>query len=122
DVMRSPDPDPGEEFPFVNTQLFGTIDPPDNAHHRIPDLQPPFNAPRDGTRPTMSGFLQDYVDKWRADHGGRDPEPDQVRQVMGSFAPEMLPVVSTLAREFAVYDNWHCAVPTQTFANRSFFH
>jgi phospholipase C len=121
-VMRSPDPDPGEEYPFVNTQLFGTIDPPANAHHRIPDLEPPFNAPPAHLPPTMSGFLQDYVDKWRADHRGREPEPDQVRQVMGSFTPEMLPVFSTLAREFAVYDHWHCAVPSQTFPNRSFFH
>ena len=31
---------------------------------------------------------------------------------MGSFTPEMLPVFSTLAREFAVYDHWHCAVPS----------
>jgi len=34
----------------------------------------------------------------------------------------MLPVLSTLAREFAVYDHWHAAVPSQTFANRSFLH
>src|SRR5688572_6385932 len=26
-IMRSPDPDPGEEYPFVNTQLFGGFDP-----------------------------------------------------------------------------------------------
>jgi phospholipase C len=31
-------------------------------------------------------------------------------------------VFSTLARSFAVYDHWHCAVPSQTFCNRSFFH
>ena len=41
---------------------------------------------------------------------------------MGSFSPEMLPVLSTLAKNFAVYDAWHCAVPSQTFCNRSFFH
>jgi len=121
-VMRSPDPDPGEEYPFVNTQLFGTIEPAANVDHRIPELRPPFNAPAAGTKPTMSGFLQDYVDKWRADHGGRAPEPDDVRQIMGSFSPDMMPVLSMLAREFAVYDHWHCAVPSQTFPNRSFFH
>ena len=41
---------------------------------------------------------------------------------MGSFSPEMLPVIRTLAREFAVYDAWYCGVPSQTFCNRSFFH
>jgi phospholipase C len=121
-VMRNPDPDPGEEYPFVNTQLFGTVDPPANVGHFIPRLQPPFNAPPAGTKPTMSGFLQDYVDKWRGDHREREPQRDEVAQIMGSFTPEMLPVLSTLAREFAVYDNWHCAVPSQTFPNRSFFH
>lgn len=30
-IMRSPDPDPGEEYPYVNTQLFGRVDPPENA-------------------------------------------------------------------------------------------
>lgn len=121
EVMRSPDPDPGEEYPFVNTQLFGTVDPASNASHRVPDLHPPFNAPRDATTPDMSGFLTDYIDKFRGEHG-RDPLPGEYRQIMGSFTPEMLPVLSTLAREFAVYDHWHCAVPSQTFPNRSFFH
>src|SRR6185295_13550725 len=33
-----------------------------------------------------------------------------------------LPVLSTLAQSFAVYDAWFCAVPSQTICNRSFFH
>jgi phospholipase C len=121
EVMRSPDPDPGEEYPFVNTQLFGLIDPASNNSHAIPQLHPPFNAPEAGATPDMSGFLADYIDKFRGEHG-RDPLPEEYRRIMGSFTPEMLPVFSTLAREFAVYDHWHCAVPTQTFPNRSFFH
>ncbi|HEY4224198.1 MAG TPA: alkaline phosphatase family protein [Pseudolysinimonas sp.] len=121
DVMRSPDPDPGEEYPFVNTQLFGRLDPAGNSVHDIPRLQPPYNAPPDGATPDMSGFLADYIDKFAAEHG-RQPRPEEYRQIMGGFTPEMLPVFSTLAREFAVYDHWHCAVPTQTFPNRSFFH
>ena len=31
-------------------------------------------------------------------------------------------MISTLAREFAVCDHWHCSVPSQTFTNRAFFH
>ncbi|WP_280116160.1 alkaline phosphatase family protein [Leucobacter coleopterorum] len=53
---------------------------------------------------------------------GRKPSARERDQIMGSFTPEMLPVLSTLAREFGVYDNWHAAVPSQTFCNRSFFH
>ena len=29
--MNTPDPDPGEEWQHVNTQLFGAIDPPATA-------------------------------------------------------------------------------------------
>jgi phospholipase C len=28
--MNAPYPDPGEEYPHINTQLFGHIDPPRN--------------------------------------------------------------------------------------------
>jgi phospholipase C len=121
-VMMSPQPDPGEEYPFVNTQLFNTVDPSHNTHHELDRLRAPFNAPAAGTPPTMDGFLRDYVLKWMGEHGGKEPTPDEYQVIMGSFVPEMLPVFSTLARNFAIYDHWHCAVPSQTFCNRSFFH
>ena len=41
---------------------------------------------------------------------------------MTGYTPEQMPVVSALARGFAVFDHWFCEVPSQTFANRSFFH
>jgi phospholipase C len=31
-------------------------------------------------------------------------------------------VLSKLAKEFAVFDNWHCSVPSQTWCNRAFWH
>jgi phospholipase C len=55
-------------------------------------------------------------------NSGTEPSIDDYRVVMGGFTPDMLPVFSTLAREFAIYDDWHAAVPSQTFCNRSFFH
>ncbi|HWH26576.1 MAG TPA: alkaline phosphatase family protein [Pseudolysinimonas sp.] len=121
EIMRKPDPDPGEEYPYVNTQLFGTIDPESNRSHDLPNLKAPFNAPRSDASPTMEGFVIDYVDKFRGEHH-REPTVDEYRQIMGNFVPNMLPVFSTLARSFAIYDHWHCAVPSQTFPNRSFFH
>lgn len=107
-IMGHPDPDPGEEYTHVNTQLFDVVDPP-------------INAPRAGQVPTNSGFVRDYDANFR-ELVGRAPTPDELRVAMGGFSPEMLPVMSTLARNFAVYDAWHCAVPSQTFCNRSFFH
>lgn len=120
-IMRQPSPDPGEVYPHVNTQLFGIVDPPSNEDARVRELRPPYNAPAAGMKPTMKGFVRDYIGVLRKDTGA-EPAPDDYRRIMGAFTPEMLPVFSTLARQFAVYDDWHCAVPSQTFCNRSFFH
>jgi phospholipase C len=120
-VMHQPSPDPGEQYDHVNVQLFNNIDPPENANRRPDQMQPPYNAPPPGTKANMAGFVRDYINDMKF-RSGRDPLIDDYRVVMGSFTPEMLPVFSTLARSFAVYDDWHCAVPSQTFCNRSFFH
>jgi len=39
---------------------------------------------------------------------------------MGMYTPEMLPIMSGLARGFAVCDQWFSSVPTQTIPNRTF--
>lgn len=119
-IMGSPDPDPGEEYPHVNTQLFGRIDD-HNRGKDLAELTPPFHAPPPGTPATMSGFVLDYEHDFST-RTGHAPTASERDQIMGSFSPEMLPVLSTLAREFGVYDHWFCGVPSQTFCNRSFFH
>jgi phospholipase C len=119
-IMQSPMPDPGEEYPHVNTQLFGTVDPPSNADVGFETMTAPFNAPPPGRAADMSGFVKDYISDFFVT-AGRAPRPDEYAAAMGCFSPEMLPVLSTLARGFAVYDAWFCAVPAQTFCNRSFF-
>ncbi|WP_299134635.1 alkaline phosphatase family protein, partial [uncultured Amaricoccus sp.] len=119
-IMRSPTPDPGEEFPHVNTQIFGTVDPPGNARVEFKKMHAPFNAPPGRTRATMDGFVADYINNFGATQG-REPRSEEYAVVMGGFSPEMLPVTSALARGFAVYDAWFCGVPSQTFCNRSFF-
>ncbi|WP_157413661.1 alkaline phosphatase family protein [Agromyces allii] len=122
EIMGKPNPDPGEEFPHVNTQLFGIVDPSSNSDVEVGDMDAPYNAPKPGQKPTMKGFLDDYVINYERLKKGKEPTADEANQIMGSFSPEMLPVLSTLAKNFAVYDAWHCGVPSQTFCNRSFFH
>jgi phospholipase C len=118
-IMASPSPNAGEEYAHINTQLFGIVDPPANATATVP--QAPYNAPPPGTKPSMSGFVTDYINNHAAKTGAL-LTPDEYGAIMGSFTPDMLPVFSTLARSFAIYDHWHASVPTQTFANRSFMH
>lgn len=120
-IMQQPQPDPGETYPHVNTQLFGVVDPPENAARSGNEHLPPFNTPPAGALPDNSGFVRDYITNFRL-HKNRDPKPEEYRVAMGGFDPSMLPVISTLAREFAVYDRWFAAVPSQTFCNRVFFH
>ncbi|PPF64006.1 hypothetical protein C5E11_04640 [Clavibacter michiganensis] len=119
-IMAQPDPDPGEFYPHVNTQLFGTIDPESNSDLRTP-LQEPWNLPKDASTPKNDGFVKDYIVNSTLSRG-RAPTPEEYAVVMGGFSPAMLPVLSTLAKSFGVYDHWHAAVPSQTFCNRSFFH
>jgi phospholipase C len=120
--MNTPSPDPGEEYPHVNTQLFGIIDPPANRGLPAEKMAPPFNAPPDARqRPSMNGFVADYISTFAAEIG-RQPTYREYAQIMAGYTPAQMPVTSALARGFAAFDHWFCEVPSQTFANRSFFH
>lgn len=120
--LLAPDADPGEEYPHVNTQLYGTVDPGDNQFKLPEAMQAPYNAPGDPSRnPTMDGFVTDYINTFRASVG-RLPKYDEYAQIMGCHTPAQLPVLSKLARSFACFDHWFCDVPSQTYTNRSFFH
>ena len=58
-TMNTPWPDPGEEFPHINTQLFGILD---EGNRGILQPEKTFNAPQDpDQQPTMDGFLTDYI-------------------------------------------------------------
>lgn len=120
--MDTPNPDPGEEYQHVNTQVFRTVSPPDNCFKLAEAMQAPFNAPEASARqPTMDGFVTDYINAFHAETG-RMPQYDEYAQIMACYTPELMPVLSTLARGFACFDHWFCEVPSQTFTNRSFFH
>jgi phospholipase C len=120
--MNTPGTDPGEEYPHVNTQLFGIIDPPANRGVLADKMAAPFNAPAGARqRPTMDGFVTDFISAFSAEIG-RQPRYDEYAQIMTGYAPEQLPVLSAIARGFTCFDHWFCEVPSQTFANRSFFH
>jgi phospholipase C len=96
-TMTIPSPDPGEEFLDITTQLFG------------------LGASSNEGAPPMNGFVDNYVRQTR------EP-PYDPKQVMHFFRPEQVPVISTLAKSFAVCDQWHASAPNQTWPNRFFAH
>jgi phospholipase C len=119
--MQNPNPDPGEPYPRINTQLFSIVNPSTNQFEAATQMKPPYNAPPAGTTPTMQGFVQDYCNTF-VQLQGRKLTFDEYRVIMDMFTSAQLPVLSTLAQSFAVYDAWFCAVPSQTICNRPFFH
>jgi len=100
-----PGADPGEGFHNTNYQLFSTDDP-------VP-----------GTIPTNMGFVISFKAAIASDESqhfqdtlpGTDPS-----EIMGMYTPEALPIMSGLAKGFAVCDHWFASVPTQTIPNRAF--
>ena len=48
--MDTPNPDPDEEYQRVNTQLFGTIDPPGNGGVLAEKMTALFDVPADGNQ------------------------------------------------------------------------
>ena len=99
-TMRIPNPDPGELWTDINMQLFGD------------------SAPAPGHRPTMVGFVQNYLAQRQLN---RQQTYDPT-SVMHYFAPAQLPVLSQLAQKFAVCDHWFASAPCQTWPNRWFVH
>ena len=119
--MNTPHPDPGEEYPHINTDLFGTLDPA-NRFKPFKTMTAPYNAPDNPLlTPTMDGFVADYISTFTAEMR-RQPTYEEYGQIMTGYTPAQMPVISALGRGFATFDNWFCEVPSQTFTNRSFFH
>ena len=59
-----------------------------------------------------SGFIASY-------RASGAPNP---AKIMKCFSPEQVPVLTTLAREFAVCDRWFASIPGPTWPNRFFIH
>lgn len=89
------DPDPDHHFPGVDLQIFGG----DTSPHRIP---------------TMQGFVNSYFKQRR--------DTVHSQKIMYCFKQGDLPVLTTLALEFAVFNRWFASIPGPTICNRAFAH
>lgn len=103
-----PGVNPGEGYARTNAQLFGTQEAP---------LAPPQ------ANESNIGFVRDFGQRVAAatqSHSSRAIPGTTPSAIMGCFAPEALPILSGLARGYAVCDRWFGSVPTETMPNRAF--
>jgi phospholipase C len=78
------------------------------------------NGPSDANPVQNNGFVRSYKDDLlRRTH---NINKDQIAEVMESFAPDQLPAINQLAREFCLCDHWFCEVPGPTMPNRMYVH
>lgn len=89
------DPDPDHHFPAVDIQIFGGDKSPNRAAN-------------------MQGFVKSYFNQ------RRDVKHSQ--KIMYYFTKDQLPVLTTLALEFAVFNRWFASIPGPTICNRAFAH
>ena len=101
-----PKPDPGEGFADTTHQLF--------LKYKVSELYTPA--------PINMGFVQNYQNAMTYGTLTYGDGPTNPREIMKTYTPEQTPVLSELARSFAVCDQYHCSVPSQTLPNRSFIH
>ncbi len=101
-----PGADPGEGYMATNDQLYGTD-----------------SAPADGAAASCQGFIKnfDYTIGWESKRKGWSIVTGTTgNDIMGCFTPEALPVLSALAKGYAVCDQWFSSAPTETLPNRAF--
>ena len=89
------DPDPDHHFPGTDLQIFGGAEGP-------------------GRTANMQGFIKSYFEQRR--------DVNHSHMIMYYFPPEKLPVLTTLATNFAVFNGWFSSIPGPTICNRAFAH
>ncbi len=88
-------PDPDHHFPAVDLQIFGGSTDP----NRVANMQ---------------GFVKSYFNQQK--------DVAHSQKIMYYFAQNQLPVLTTLALQFAVFNRWFASIPGPTICNRAFAH
>jgi phospholipase C len=87
--------DPDHHFPGTDLQIFGD----QKGVGRVANMQ---------------GFVKSYYTQTK--------DANLAKEIMNYFRPEKLPVLTTLATEFAVFNHWFSSIPGPTICNRAFAH
>lgn len=92
-------PDPHHDFFSVDNQIFNG------------DMSPT-------RKPTMDGFIRIYQKQQQPDV----PSSHHIAYTFSENGANNLPVLHTLAKEFAVFNRWFASIPGPTLCNRAFAH
>jgi phospholipase C len=95
DFQGQLNPDPDHHFPAVDVQIYG-------------------GATGKGRAANMQGFVTSYF-RQQQDVG-------HSQKIMYYFKQSDLPVLTTLALQFAVFNRWFASIPGPTICNRAFAH
>jgi len=95
DFQHQLDPDPDHHFPAVDYQIF--------AGQQGPNRQA-----------NMQGFVRNYYQQQQ--------DIAQSHKIMYYFLQQKLPVLTGLAKQFAVFNGWFASIPGPTICNRAFAH
>jgi phospholipase C len=89
------DPDPDHHFPAVDLQLF-------NGDQNRDDV------------PSMQGFIKSYFQQQK--------DVNHSHKIMYYFPQNKLPVLTSLALNYTLFDRWFASIPGPTICNRAFAH
>ena len=106
--------DPGHEFDDIQIQLYGLHSGATPGATRGASRETDRLPNRPVTPAPMSGFVSSAQ--------AAAPTLEEADRVMEYYRPTQIPVLATLAREFAICNFWHASLPGPTWPNRFFVH
>ena len=112
--LSNPDTTGASVNPQPLAQFQGQLDPDPDHHFPAVDLQIFGGDTSDGRQPNMQGFIKSYFNQ--------QEDVAHSQKIMYYFAQSQLPVLTTLALEFAVFNRWFASIPGPTICNRAFAH
>lgn len=102
--------DPNHGISGGNMQIYGTYHPDEDAIKAGT-----FTPPAAAGGALMKGFVSEQRTMYRTGNN-----IDRAAEVINYYTPAHIPVFSSLAQEFLIFDRWFAAVPGPTNPNRAY--
>lgn len=110
----NPDVNKNKVVPQALADFQGQLNPDPDHHFPAVDLQIYGGVTGAGRNETMDGFVASYYHQQQS--------AQQAQKILYYFPQAKLPVLTTLAKDFAVFNRWFASIPGPTICNRAFAH